>query len=96
MTGAVTFNQIFSAGDAGELWVNGQIGSNAALSTFATVANSDALGNLVINVNAPSSPGVDIAGLAIEQGTVIPEPTTLLIWSLLAGLGVSLGWRRRR
>jgi len=25
-----------------------------------------------------------------------PEPTTLLIWSLLAGLGVGLGWRRRK
>jgi len=28
--------------------------------------------------------------------TVVPEPTTLLIWSLLAGLGVGLGWRRRK
>jgi len=28
--------------------------------------------------------------------TMIPEPTTLLIWSLLAGLGVGLGWRRRK
>jgi len=27
---------------------------------------------------------------------VIPEPTTLLIWSLLAGLSVGLRWRRRR
>jgi len=26
----------------------------------------------------------------------IPEPTTCLIWSLLAGLGVGLGWRRRK
>ncbi len=26
----------------------------------------------------------------------LPEPATLLIWSLLAGLGMSLGWRRRR
>jgi len=25
-----------------------------------------------------------------------PEPSTLLIWSLLAGLGIGLGWRRRR
>jgi len=29
-------------------------------------------------------------------GSVVPEPTTLLIWSLLAGLGVGLGWRRRK
>jgi hypothetical protein len=27
---------------------------------------------------------------------VVPEPTTLLIWSLLAGLGVGLRWRRRK
>ncbi len=26
----------------------------------------------------------------------VPEPATLLVWSLLAGLGVGLGWRRRR
>lgn len=26
----------------------------------------------------------------------IPEPTTLIIWSLLATLGLSVGWRRRR
>jgi len=27
---------------------------------------------------------------------VVPEPSTLLIWSLLAGLGVGLRWRRRK
>ncbi len=26
----------------------------------------------------------------------VPEPATMLIWSLLAGLGVALGWRRRK
>jgi hypothetical protein len=26
----------------------------------------------------------------------IPEPSTVLVWSLLAGLGIALGWRRRR
>ena len=26
----------------------------------------------------------------------VPEPTTLLIWSLLASLGTTLGWRRRK
>jgi hypothetical protein len=30
------------------------------------------------------------------QTVIIPEPSTLLIWSLLAGLGVGLGWRRKR
>jgi len=42
----------------------------------------------------------------VNQGQVIgqfwnlnpqsPEPSTLLIWSLLAGLGISTGWRRKR
>jgi hypothetical protein len=27
---------------------------------------------------------------------IIPEPSTLLIWSLLAGLGIGVGWWRRR
>jgi hypothetical protein len=27
---------------------------------------------------------------------VVPEPGTLLVWSLLATLGITLGWRRRR
>jgi hypothetical protein len=26
----------------------------------------------------------------------VPEPSTFLIWSLLAGLGIGLGWRRRK
>jgi hypothetical protein len=26
----------------------------------------------------------------------IPEPSTILIWSLLALLGIGVGWRRRR
>jgi probable HAF family extracellular repeat protein len=29
-------------------------------------------------------------------GGEIPEPSTLIIWSLLATLGMSFGWRRRR
>jgi len=34
----------------------------------------------------------DYAALSV----VVPEPSTLLVWSLLAGLGVGLGWRRRK
>jgi hypothetical protein len=31
-----------------------------------------------------------------HNSLVVPEPTTLLIWSLLSTLGLSLGWRRRK
>jgi hypothetical protein len=40
----------------------------------------------------------DVSAGALQDGYytlgIIPEPTTLLIWSLLAGLGFGLGWRR--
>ncbi|MCH8047997.1 MAG: hypothetical protein IID44_30250 [Planctomycetes bacterium] len=29
-------------------------------------------------------------------GTVIPEPTSLIVWGLLASVGLCIGWRRRR
>jgi len=30
------------------------------------------------------------------RDAVIPEPAALMIWSLLAGLGLGMGWRRRK
>jgi hypothetical protein len=36
------------------------------------------------------------ANYRLGTTTIIPEPSTLFIWSLLAGLGVGFGWRRRR
>jgi len=42
--------------------------------------------------------GWDYEGRAdniIMNLTYIPEPSTILIWSLLAGLGIGVGWRRR-
>jgi len=32
----------------------------------------------------------------VKIGAVVPEPGTIVIWSLLAGLGIGLGWRRRK
>jgi hypothetical protein len=40
--------------------------------------------------------GYGIDDLALDSGQLIPEPTTLVIWSLLATLGLSFGRRRRR
>jgi len=36
------------------------------------------------------------ADLTAVTAEVIPEPSTILIWSLLAGLGIAAGWRRRK
>jgi len=38
----------------------------------------------------------DYVGLNEVEFFAVPEPTTSLIWSLLAGLTVGLGWRRRK
>ncbi len=40
-----------------------------------------------------SNAHVELAAVAVQA---IPEPATLLIWSLLAGLAVGLGWKRRK
>ena len=41
--------------------------------------------------------GVLTAGeIAADYNYTIPEPSALIIWSLLATLGLSIGWRRRK
>jgi len=44
-----------------------------------------------------SSAGVYAIGYAQgDQSGVIPEPSTLIIWSLLGALAITVGWRRKR
>jgi hypothetical protein len=41
--------------------------------------------------------GVRLEGALVgERAPSVPEPTTLIIWSLLGGLAVGLGWWRKR
>ena len=90
VTGAgapIAFVQNFAINN---LFVNGVIGSNAALSTFALSVGADAAGNISINVQNGQGPDVGIAGLAI-QASAVPAPATLA----LLGLGL-LGLRLRR
>ena len=35
-------------------------------------------------------------GQILRLTAIVPEPTTFLVWSMLAGLGLGLGWRRRK
>ena len=51
--------------------------------------------------NGSSTYEYDDIGFRIASTTdgippIIPEPSTLIIWSLLGGLGIALGWCRRR
>ncbi len=41
-------------------------------------------------------PDTDFPNMMLVDGTTVPEPTTLIIWSLLGGIGIAIGWRRRR
>jgi len=55
---------------------------------------------------APGNPGFNTTnyaligdsrlGISAVLTNIVPEPTTLLTWSLLSTLGIILGWRRRR
>ena len=65
----------------------GQRGANDVLVRFS-VSTYDGGGEWF------STRGTLSADYAVSA--IIPEPTTLLIWSLLAGLGIGLGWRRRK
>jgi len=52
--------------------------------------------DLVIQTVGSGNQGTGrINGFTITQVTVIPEPSTILIWSLLAALGLAAGRRRR-
>ena len=82
ITGAgtpVNFTQTLSPSDSQDLWVNGQVGTNAPLSTFAVTVSSTAGGQLFIDVlegGDLTGPGVDIAGLAISRAAT-PEPSSV-------------------
>jgi len=64
----------------------------------------DSFFDIWTELSIDGGPPVPSAGATqLEYGTyvqgsagIVPEPTTFLIWSLPAGLGVGLGWRRRR
>jgi len=47
------------------------------------------------------TPGIDVFGEDYDvsfklTGTIVPEPSTLLVWSLLAALGIGAAWSRRK
>ena len=66
--------------------------------TSATIIDDPSLlgmtdANLAFTFDGPSS------GLRLQLDdiiTIIPEPSTFIIWSLLGALGLTFGWRRRR
>ncbi len=61
---------------------------------YMDIGKFSSAGGLFID-EARYSSGVLTPDQFLRAADVIPEPTTLLVWSLLAGLGVGLGWRRK-
>ena len=61
------------------------------LKTFAGVT---VRGDYLVTVSDWDTTGLD--NVAIVAVDAIPEPTTLIIWSLLGTLAIAVGWWRRR
>jgi hypothetical protein len=60
-----------------------------------SVLVQDSLGNWV----TPESLGLGVAfdsGMASPNSSPVPEPTTIIIWSLLGSLAITIGWWRKR
>lgn len=58
--------------------------------------STDLVGYQISGSGSWGSPVWESSGDITLQAQHIPEPSTLLIWSLLGGLAVALGWWRRR
>ncbi len=50
----------------------------------------------VLQVFVGDAQGVDGFLYVIPEPSSIPEPSTLIIWSLLGALGIAVGWYRKR
>jgi len=91
-----------------EFLLNGTVFDSLTNVTSATLVQSSIDPSLLVpggNVlsirrtgGGSASPWIQFDYLTLSgiTSTIIPEPSTFLIWSLLAGLGLGLGWRRRR
>jgi hypothetical protein len=87
----------FLADDMYDVWFGpasgalGLLGDGIAAVGGASVGDLDTVKYQMRSVNAIQFETV----WSPASTPVIPEPVALLIWSLLVGLGVGLGWRRR-
>jgi hypothetical protein len=86
-TSATAFGTLVFSGQPGQTWTN-------FTQTFIAPSNASYL--TVRNALTPTIyNSVDNFSLVASQ-QVIPEPSTVAIWSLLGGLGIIGWWRRRR
>lgn len=102
---AATFAWTPTAGQTGDFtfsWTGAQGPKGPMTATGYTFDSAQAWfgfgsGGYYSNSHSGRFDNISITGTEFSTGPkIIPEPTTLLVWSLLAGLGVGLGWRRRK
>jgi len=84
-----------SGGTQGAMFASGTFFTPVSLA--AGVANADVFLNWDIQPNDLA--GTDWLAKSHDPALAnvqIPEPTTIIIWSMLGALGLAVGWRRRR
>jgi len=87
--------------DAADLFINGAfVGTALNTPAAATTLLSTVVYGSSFDYRVEFSSGNTTGHLHMQSWpgfatSIIPEPTTLLVWSLLATLGVTFGWRRR-
>lgn len=67
----------------------------AGINTLDFVVSNPPIISDQTGLNNPTGLRVEISGTA-EPGAVVPEPSTLVVWSSLGALGMVAIWRRRR
>jgi hypothetical protein len=72
--------------------LDAEVGSAGGGSGYAYIASP---GLVTLSFTGSTTRPVTVAA-AFEPDIIIPEPTTLLVWTLLAGLGIGCGWWRRK
>ena len=76
-------------------WNESAIGSHRGVRGGSFGDNAYPLHALCRNESALLYEGIGL-GFRVASNEVIPEPSTLIIWSLLGTLGITVGWWRRR
>ena len=92
VTGIVVGGEgLFLATDLSTVWAASQLVGLGRITVMAdsNTVNFASFDNDIFYLNL-------LSGAGPGPGGEIPEPTTLVVWSLLGALGGVFGWRRRR
>jgi len=80
-----------------DVWFGPTSGALSLLADGITAADGAAVGDLgTVKYRMRGVDTIQFETVWSPVSLVIPEPSTLVVWSLLAGLGIGLGWRRRK